>query len=252
LRVVIAASPSVPKATVEFSGDSFPVSLDEPLLIGRGGALDIDDNPYLHRNFLRVAHGEGLWWLANTGTTLTATIADEEGLMQAWLAPGAQLPLVFERSVVWFTAGSTTYELDIVLDNPPFQAIAVRAESSGGSGSTTVGRVVFTPDQKRLVLGLCEPMLRHGVRGRATIPSSAEAAARLGWSLTRFNRKLDNVCEKLTRAGVRGLHGEPGKLAVSRRARLVEYALAARLVERSDMYLLDEHSTVDDDGFGEG
>lgn len=241
----------MPKATVEFAGDSFPVSLDEPLLIGRGGTLDIDDNQYLHRNFLRVEHGDGLWWLSNTGKALTATVADEDGLMQAWLAPGGRLPLVFERIVVWFTAGATTYELDIVLDSPPFQAVAVR-ESAAGAGSTTLGRVVFTPDQKRLVVGLCEPMLRRGVRGRAVIPSSADAAARLGWSLTRFNRKLDNVCEKLTRAGVRGLHGEPGKLAVSRRARLVEYALAARLVERSDMHLLDDHSTVDHDEFGEG
>jgi hypothetical protein len=249
---VTATDPPVPGATVEFAGERFPVSLDEPLFIGRGGTLGIDGNPYLHRLFLQVAHGEGLWWLTNVGTTLTATVADEEGLMQAWLAPGARLPVVFERTIVWFTAGSTTYELDIVLDSPPFQAAAVRVEPSAGEGSTTIGRIVFTPDQKRLVLGLCEPMLRRGVRGRAAIPSSAEVAARLGWTLTRFNRKLDNVCEKLTRAGVRGLHGEPGKLAVARRARLVEYALAARLVDRSDMHLLDEKSTVDDDGDGEG
>ena len=37
-------------------------------------------------------------------------------------------------------------------------------------------------------------------------PSSADAAARLGWTVTKFNRKLDNVCQKLADAGIRGLH----------------------------------------------
>ena len=97
----------------------------------------------------------------------------------------------------------------------------------------------FTPDQQLLILALCESMLRDGARGAGSIPSSADAAKRLGWKITRFNRKLDNVCEKLTRAGIRGLHGGPEKLAVNRRARLVEYSLAARLVERSDLDLLD-------------
>ena len=67
----------------------------------------------------------------------------------------------------------------------------------------------------------------------------ADEQARMQWQLTRFNRKLDNVCQKLARAGIRGLHGEPGRLAVNRRARLVEYALAARLVQKTDLDLLD-------------
>jgi hypothetical protein len=223
------------------------VSTDEPLAIGRGGALDIDENRYLHRRFLEVVHSGGLWWLVNVGETLTATVADQEGLMQAWLAPGGQVPLVFERSVVWFTAGTTTYEFDIVLDGPPFRPVATRPDGDL-PGTTTIGGVGFTRDQKRLIVALCEPMLRRGVRGPANIPTSAEAAERLGWGMVRFNRKLDNVCGKLARAGVRGLHGEPGKLAVSRRARLVEYALATRLVERADLGLLDEPTTVDSDG----
>jgi hypothetical protein len=38
---------------------------------------------------------------------------------------------------------------------------------------------------------------------------------------------------------VRGLHGGPDRLAVNRRARLVEYALASRMVEKPDLVLLD-------------
>lgn len=224
--------------TVEFCGEIYPVTPGEPLVIGRGGQLAIDDNPYLHRNFLQVSDQDSLWWLSNIGTRLTATVADDQGSVHAWLAPGARLPIVFRHTYVWFTAGSTTYEFEILLDNPPFVPVANEPVKEAG-GQTTIGRMVFTVDQKKLILALCEPVLRHGVRGAGGIPTSAEAAERLGWQLTKFNRKLDNVCDKLSRAGIRGLHGEPGRLAVNRRARLVEYAIAARLVERGDLVLLD-------------
>lgn len=223
-------------ATVEFCGESYLVAPGEPLVIGRDGRLAIDDNPYLHRNFLQVSDQDSLWWLTNVGSQLTATVADEQGMMQAWLAPGARLPLVFDRTFVWFTAGATTYEFEIVLENPPFVPVA---SEPAEVGQTTIGRMTFTPDQKRLIVALCEPILRRGARGAGSVPTSAQAATRLGWQLTRFNRKLDNVCEKLSRAGIRGLHGEPGKLAVNRRARLVEYALAVRLVQKADLELLD-------------
>jgi hypothetical protein len=44
-------------------------------------------------------------------------------------------------------------------------------------------------------------MRREGT-GMSELPTSAAAAQRLGWSITRFNRKLDNVCDKLDRQGV--------------------------------------------------
>jgi hypothetical protein len=231
--------PELVAVSVDFCGEIYHVTPGEPLIVGREGGLAIDDNPYLHRRFLQVSDHDGLWWLANIGTALTATVADEQGTMQAWLAPGARLPLVFDRTVVWFTAGPTTYEFDIMLQQAPFVQVAEKANEGG---STTIGRMTFTPDQRLLVLAMCEPVLRRG-RGAGTIPSSADAAARLGWTLTKFNRKLDNVCDKLTRSGIRGLHGGPEKLAVNRRARLVEYALAARLVEKSDLNLLDAGQT---------
>lgn len=226
----------LPTVTVDFCGEIYPVQAGTPLLIGREGDLAIDDNPYLHRRFLQVSDHDGLWWLSNVGNALTATVADEQGSLQAWLAPGARLPLVFDRTVVWFTAGPTTYELDVLLQAPPFVQVT---EQSEADGTVTIGRMSFTPDQKLLILALCEPVLRQGTRGAGSIPSSGHAAARLGWTITKFNRKLDNVCDKLTRGGIRGLHGGPDKLAVNRRARLVEYAMAARVVERSDLDLLD-------------
>ena len=81
-------------------------------------------------------------------------------------------------------------------------------------------------------------MIGSGRPGSA-MPTNGEAAERLGWKVTKLNRKLDNVCQKLAAQGVRGRHGEPGRLASNRRARLVEYALAVRLITRDDLPLLD-------------
>src|SRR5690606_27985689 len=113
---------------------------------------------------------------------------------------------------------------------------------AGASGSTTIGAVPLTSSQRLLAVALSEHVLAQDSPGRGQIPSSAEAAERLGWPLTTFNRKLDNVCEKLDKVGVQGLRGGRGKLATNRRARLVEYAVASRLVSRDDLALLERNA----------
>ena len=236
--------------TVDFCGEEFVADSSGPLTIGRTGDVEIDDNPYLHRNFLQIVEEGGLWWLSNVGTTLTATVADKKGLFQAWLNPGARIPLALERFTVWFTAGPTTYDFDIIVDTPAFVSTApdVDAAAEDSTGETTVGRVSFTPDQKLLMVALCENFLTRATAGAGQIPSSADAAARLGWKVTKFNRKLDNVCQKLADAGTRGLHGGPGKLASNRKARLVEHALSTRLVTEADLVLLDGDTGDGDEG----
>lgn len=222
--------------TVDFCGERYEVQRDAWLTIGREGDLVVDDNPYLHRQFLHVGHSEGLWWVVNVGDQLAATVADAAGRVQAWLAPGARLPLVFEHTVVRFTAGPTSYELELHMAEAVFdEPVAVHDPT----GETTVGLMPFTRDQRLLVVALAEPLLRNEGRGTSVVPSSADAARRLGWKTTKFNRKLDNVCQKLSRIGVQGLHGGPGELASNRRARLVEYAIAVRLVTAADLALLD-------------
>lgn len=221
---------------VDFCGEIYEPDPQTAFLIGREADLVVDDeNPFLHRQFLQITRQGDLWWLTNVGSQLTATVADPQGGMQAWLAPGSAMPLVFPRTIVWFTAGPTTYEFDIEVEGSLYDAVESHVETDG---SITVGAVSLTPDQKLLIVALCEPILRRGDRGAGSVPQSAAAAARLGWSITKFNRKLDNVCEKLADLGVRGLHGGPTRLAVSRKARLVEYAMSSRLVTVDDLDLL--------------
>jgi hypothetical protein len=221
---------------VQFCDEWTTLTADQTFTIGRDADLVVDENPYLHRRFLEL-RWEQLWWLTNTGGQLSATVSDSDGGVQAWLAPGAHLPIVFGTTTVRFTAGPTRYELTLHLDDPP---LSVTQSARHDDGTTTVGRVSLTQDQFLLVLALAEPALRGADAAPSSLPSSADAAARLAWPLTKFNRKLDNVCQKLARNGVQGLHGGPDRLASNRRARLVEYALAVRLVTPADLVVLEQ------------
>lgn len=227
-----------PVLEVDYCGERTALDPSRPFRIGREGDLDVDDNPFLHRHFLQVVRAEDLWWLANVGSRLSATVTDGQGGFHAWLNPGARLPLVFATTTVIFTAGPTTYEFLLHLDAPAFHAV----QASSAAGEVTIGEVPLTASQRRLILALAEPILRHEGTGTSAIPSSARAAERLGWPITRFNRKLDNVCDKFDRAGIAGLRGTPGRLASNRRARLVEYAIGSRIVLPSDLALLDAAS----------
>ncbi|WP_353988142.1 hypothetical protein [Ruicaihuangia caeni] len=235
------ANPAASALALEFCGERHQLDPGAEFTIGREGDLVIDENPYLHRRFLAIGYEFGMWWIANVGSLLSATVTDGTGQVQAWLAPGARLPIVFETMHVMFSAGSTTYDFTLHSDGDHFNTSAITLNSAG---STTMMPVTLTTSQRMLVVALAEHVLRQGVPGRGEIPSSADAAARLGWSMTTFNRKLDNVCEKLDKIGVHGLRGGRGRLATNRRARLVEYAVASRLVGPDDLELLDASETA--------
>lgn len=224
-----------PTVTVEFCGEWYEVPRDRPFGIGRDADLEVDANPFLHRRLLEIGCVNDIWLLSNVGSRLAVTVTDRAGRMHSWLAPGARLPLVFEQTVIVFSAGPTTYEVNVHLSEPLFGEVG----GTASSGQTTIGVMDFTDSQKLVMVVLAEPMLKRDGSGRSDTPTNAKAAERLGWSLTRFNRKLDNVCDKLDRAGVKGLRGAPTDHAMNRRSRLVEYAIAARLVTRADLALLD-------------
>lgn len=225
---------------LEFCGILTTVSPLEPFRIGRDADLVLDDNPYLHRRFLEIVHEREVWWLQNVGSRLSATLSDDHRRVESWLAPGAHLPIVFAKTTVGFIAGPTRYELCLHLREPLF---SMTPATEALDGETTLGRASLTEDQWLCVLSLAEPMLRREGQSIITLPSNTDAAARLGWTITKFNRKLDNVCQKLKKAGVRGLHGASGDLASDRRARLVEYALTVRIVAPDDLAELDQAST---------
>jgi hypothetical protein len=229
--------------TVEFCGEVLEVLPSREFAIGRDADLSVDENPFLHRRFLSIAQTAGMWVLSNTGNQLTATIADESGQMEAFLAPGGSLPIAFAVTNVTFTAGPTSYEVIIRNTESTFRPPPTQVHDGG---DTTVGGILLTLSQRQLLLAISEPRLLGDGRSGVVLPTSTQAAERLGWTVTKFNRKLDNVCQKLQKLGVRGLHGDAASLASNRRSRLVEYAVATRLVTKADLALLETSSTIDD------
>lgn len=223
--------------TIEFCGERSAIEPGSTFTIGREADLRVDDNPFLHRVFLVVEQQNSLWFVSNVGTQLSATVSDAHGHMEAFLAPGAALPLVFAETLVAFTAGPTSYELTLSNPEASFQVPSVNAVVDG---DTTLGPTRLTPDQKAMIVALAEPRLRGDGRASVMLPTSSAAARRLEWTTTKFNRKLDNVCDKLAKVGVRGLRGDQADYASNRRSRLVEYAIATRLVTVDDLNMLPE------------
>ena len=224
--------------TIDYAGEIIELDPDDdPFVIGRDGDLIIDDNPYLHRRFLEISHSGGVWMLANVGSQISATVNDPSSAVHAWLAPGGQVPVVHGETKISFSAGPTAYEVILMLDAPPEVSGSIDAVVDG---TATLGRIELTHDQKLMLVVLSESALRNGMSGMGDIPSAAAAAARIGWTRKRFEKKIDNVCDRLSTAGVRGLKGDLGNQAVSRRVRLVEYAVTTRLVAPEDLDMLDD------------
>lgn len=223
---------------VEYCGEEYQVREGQTFAIGRDADLVVDDeNAFLHRRMVELTFADGFWWVANTGSRLSVTVSGGAGTLQSVLGPGARVPVVLSSLSVLFTAGETTYEVALVCDVPAFHPVTY---PSAGEGDSTLGAVTLTSSQFRLVLALAEHTLRRVGSGSSELPSNARAAERLGWPITTFNRKLDNVCDKFSQAGVKGLRGGAGQLANQRRARLVEYAVSARIVRPEHLPLLDE------------
>ncbi|QGG42541.1 hypothetical protein [Aeromicrobium yanjiei] len=225
------------RLTIEFCGEELVVEPGDVFTIGREGDLVVDeDNPYLHRRAVELRHEAGFWWIVNVGTRLTVTVSGDAGTLQSWIGPGSRLPVVMASQAILFTAGDTMYEVTVDCDEPAYSGSPAPVT---GSGDETLGAVELTPSQLRLVLALAEPVLRRRGGAPGAVPTSAAAAERLGVPITTFNRKLDNVCERLARNGVKGLYGGAGRLATSRRSRLVEYAVSAGIVRAEHLPLLD-------------
>jgi ABC-type glycerol-3-phosphate transport system substrate-binding protein len=159
--------------TIDFCGEVHEVADGQTFTIGREGDLAVDDNQFLHRRFLHLHQQANLWAISNVGSQLTATVSDHAGHLEAFLAPGAWLPLVFGTTFVSFSAGPTTYSLSIVNSDPPFASVAVQAADDG---DTTIGATHLTPDQKRLIVALAEPRLNGDGKASVVLPSSCGAS----------------------------------------------------------------------------
>ncbi|MCL2470134.1 MAG: hypothetical protein FWF25_00115 [Propionibacteriaceae bacterium] len=229
---------------IEFEGRTHVVSPGQVFDIGREADMVLDANPYLHRRFLRLVYEYDLWWLVNIGGTTAATVYDRKTSLQAWLGPSTRLPLVFGSVDVVFTAGPCTYQIHLVNEIPLWQEGIGTATAESG---TTIDGVGWTMAQRLAVVALAEPALRREGFGMIHVPSNADAADRIGWSVKRYEKKIDNICMKLDNLGVDGMRGGVRQHASGRRSRLVEWAVSTGFVTAEDLTLLDDPGAVHDD-----
>lgn len=222
--------------TVDFCGEIHEVDEEDTFTFGRLADLSIDDNPYMHRILGRFEARHGRWWVVNLGSAIILEIFDRTSHSKASLTPGSDQALPGNDVIVRFAAGQTVYEVD-VRSRAPERPVT---EDLGTAFETIrVADLPMTESQLLLVLSLAEGKLRDP-HVPLVIPPSKQAAARLKWSTSKFNRKLDNVCEKLSRQGVKGLKAGSGDVASDRRRRLVEHAVSVGLVDESMLPMLDE------------
>ena len=179
------------------------------------------------------------WWLTNEGRSITIQIADADSRSSVQLAPGSEIALSFPNSILRFRAGITDYELLVRVpdggaddedDDDPLDA----DDEEDGGETIALGDLMLTDEQRLLLLALAEGTLRDPHHSDE-LPTNRAVARRLGWSITKFNRKLDNLCDRLTKMGVGGLRGSLDQLATDRRRRLVEHAIESGLIDRHQL-----------------
>jgi len=224
--------------SIDFCGEVRQLGPEDSLSFGRRGDLEVDDNPYLHRVVGRFVFRQGLWWLQNLGTKITVEMRDRTTNSRLQIAAGQQAALVYRTFAVTFSAGPTHYE--ICGERSGGSLVAEEPYESAGTATIDFGVVPLSAEQHLLLVALCEMRLMSGAD---QIPTNQALAARLGWTITKFNRKLDHLCAKLAREGVRGLRGGPDGLATDRRQALIEHAISVGLVARDDLGLLSRQAS---------
>ena len=198
-----------PDLVVEFVGDERVLTPGDELTFGRSADLVIDDNRYLHRVLGRFGWANGTWWLSNVGSAIPLAMADTDSPSFVRVAPGATVPIPFGSATLGFEAGGRTYELRVEvlseLSGFGLDPAAVDTDADGAErrvDDTTASSLPLTDEQRLLLVALAEP--RCATRQAASeLPTNRQIAHMFGWTITKFNRKLDDLCIKYAAAGRR-------------------------------------------------
>ncbi len=224
---------------VDFIGEVTTVEPGTELTFGRQADLRVDDNRHLHRVLGRFWSRGDAWWLTNEGRAITIQIADADSRSGVQLAPGSEIALSFPNSILRFRAGVTDYEITVRVpdreaadDDTSFDPL--EADDEDGGETIALGDLLLTDEQRLLLLALGEGTLRDP-HSSDELPTNRAVARRLGWSITKFNRKLDNLCDRFSKLGVGGLRGSIDQLATDRRRRLVDHAVESGLISRHQL-----------------
>ncbi len=221
---------------IEFAHQRMELHSGDPgVVFGRGADIDIDSNPFLHRQVGRIRESDGIWWIENLSrwTTLSVSSGGTSALLTT---ADDRVAVVHVDTRIRFGAGPCNYELRLQLADLPGSMALADAPDLDSTATLPPGEMTLTDDHRLLVLALAEDQLRAPLE-RHVLPSNAEIAARLEWTRTKFNRKLDNLCRRLDQMGVDGVRAI-GRRTNERRNALVDYMIANHYVCADDLVLL--------------
>lgn len=211
------------------------VQMSSTLSFGRDAEFVIDaENPYLHRVLGVFVCTDGVWFVQNVGRFITLALSAGGRPSRSEVAPGTQAALLQREMTIGFVAGKVRYELGCTLE----EARSPSVRPIGPSDTIQFGRASLNAEQRLLVTALAEPLLRGDPSWPASMPANREVAHRLGWTVTKFNRKLDYLCRRLASFGVEGLQGDSASYASARRLLLVEHLVEQGSVTPADLVRL--------------
>lgn len=230
------------RLSFDVAEETYHLEPGEALTFGRAGKAVVDaDNPYMHRVVGQVYFDRWTWWLQNSARHMPMSMIGDDDRHKT-LPAGAAEPLTTAHGAIRFYAGATGYELTWELERPPASGGEVQAPDALDSVTAEFGNVRLSKNQRRMMAVMAEPRLRDPSRP-TQIPANAEIAARCGWTLKQFDRKLDYLCRRLADSGVPGLRGTPGTEAANRRELLVMHVLHNGLITTDDLAVLDRLET---------
>lgn len=223
--------------TILFIDEEYRLDPEERFAFGRSGDLEVDsENLYMHRTVGTFRFHQGVWWLHNEAATATIEIVSGDGFLTV-VPAGQSTALSQAFSTIRFEFGQMHYELECRLGIEPLPEVD---EISPDTGLTTLkfGNVRLNEEQRLMLTAFAADSLRSS-RLSDTLPSTAEVANLLGWTVKKVTRKLDYLCVRLAETGVSGLRGQLGDDATDRRRRLVEHAVNNALISARDLDELD-------------
>ncbi len=222
---------------LDFAGEIHELKPGKDFSFGRSADLEIDTNRYLHRRLGLFRWLGGTWWLFNVGSAIALEVCDLHTPSRLLIVPGARAPLPFTHSAIRFQAGRSTYELEVTTQAVGPNGLVI--DTDHGTPTATASDIPLNDEQRLLLTALAQIRLTDRAAPLSALPTNREVADQLGWTRTKFNRKLDYLCVKFGQLGVDGLKGDAATLAGNRRERLVDHVLMVGLVTADDLALLD-------------
>lgn len=214
--------------TIDFCGELYELAPGEELTFGRQADLVVDDeNRFMHRRVGRFRFAGATWWLDNLGPMIKVEVDHSTGAHMTLERRGPDHPaptvaLLPPHFTVTFQAGGFRYELLGAVEgaHPSEEGLD---DEDGFEDTLRFGHIRLTPDELAMVQALAAPVLADPKAGPDSLPLNSTVAAALGWGSVKYNRKLDHLCRRLDKAGVRGLVGRRGDKAENRRWVLVRH-----------------------------